>query len=56
MNRRGPNTLPYGNTRDDWDPLTSSTINHPLLSACGWRGTPTNEQHTANYTKRLQFK
>ena len=41
--------------RNDWDPLTNSAINHDSLPAVG-EELPTNGQHTAGYTNRLQFE
>ena len=40
--------------RNDWGPLTSSTINHDSLHAVG-EELPTNGQHTATYTNRQKL-
>ena len=41
--------------RNNYDPLTSSTLNHDSLPAVG-EELPTNGQHTATDTNRLQFE
>ena len=46
---------PSWHARNDWDPLTSGTINHDSPPAV-WEELTTNGQHTATYTNRLRFE